>query len=298
MTATNSTAGAGNLTLWDQLEPTDRAYTKEFKKGGFTGTAINPCYVAKRLTEVFGPVGVGWRFVLEDEKYVPGHTLPNGVNGDRAIVHVVRGHLEYFRPAGMGAVMAGKGDWLATGPQYGQTMFVGENSRGCFTDEEAPKKSITDCLSKCAVQLGLSADIHLGLWDDNKWAVDSDELPANKPRRSTRKTTEPAEPTGPPIESPVWNDIASADTPQRLAEVFDKARGSARLYDVPAIWEVVCDKIAGQFRAINLPDDPASKHVLHGLQQERARLDAGKESAGNNETAKKPRGRAKAAAAA
>ena len=40
---------------------------------------------------------------------------------------------------------------------------------GPFTDEEAPKKSLTDALSKAMSWLGFAADIHLGRWDDNKY---------------------------------------------------------------------------------------------------------------------------------
>lgn len=290
-----------NLALWNQLETTPPEYTREFNRGGFKGTATNPCYLTKKLTEVFGPVGIGWRFVFEEEKYMPGHTLPSGVNGDKAAIHVVRGHLEYKPLYGNGQVDHAA-EWLATGPQFGQTTFVGENKNGPFTDEEAPKKSITDCLSKCAVMLGLSADIHLGLWDSNKYLNDpSNEGGSTASKAAPRDNRKAAEPAGPPIESPVWVDIAGAATPERLAEVFDKACQSARLYDAPAIWEEVCKHIAGQFRQINLPDDPASKHVLAGLQRERARLDAGNEIAGSNEATitkdgapvSKPRGRKK-----
>src|SRR5690606_33640239 len=56
--------------------------------------------------------------------------------------------------------------------QFGQTTFVGRNKNGFFTDEEAPKKSLTDAMSKCLSLLGFSADIHLGRFDDNKYVND------------------------------------------------------------------------------------------------------------------------------
>ena len=149
-----------SLELWERLEKTDPKYTKQFTRGGgFKGTAINGTYILKRLTEAFGPCGKGWRFVLENESWVEGHMLKNGV--DRAKVHVVRGHIEYLA----------EGKMNATSPQFGQTMFVDENKYGVFTDEEAPKKSITDCISKCAVLLGVAADVHLGMFDDNKYVA-------------------------------------------------------------------------------------------------------------------------------
>jgi len=148
---------AMNARLWNSLEKTDPAYTKPFSRGGgFKGTAINSTYILKRLTEAFGPCGKGWKFVLEDEQIHEGHKLKSG---DVAKLHVVRGHIEYRIDD----------TWYSTSPQFGQTMLVDANKNGTFMDEEAPKKSITDCISKCAVLLGLAADVHLGLFDDNKY---------------------------------------------------------------------------------------------------------------------------------
>lgn len=149
-----------NLVLWESLQATDPKYTKEFKgAGGFSGTAINGAYILKRLTEAFGPCGKGWKFVLDDERVETGHTLKNG---DKSKLHIVRGHLEYLSA----------GAWHSTSPQFGQTMLVGENKNGTYTDEESPKKSITDAISKCAVLIGIGADVHLGLFDDSKYVND------------------------------------------------------------------------------------------------------------------------------
>lgn len=146
-----------NLNLWNSLEKTDPKHTKAFSRGGgFKGTAINGTYILKRLTEVFGPCGMGWKFILEDECVRDGPKLKSG---DVAQLHIVRGHIDYRM----------YDTWYSTSPQFGQTMLVEQNKNGTFMDEEAPKKSITDCISKCAVLLGIGADVHLGLFDDNKY---------------------------------------------------------------------------------------------------------------------------------
>lgn len=179
-----------NLSLWEGLQATDPKYTKQFKgAGGFSGTAINGTYILKRLTEAFGACGKGWKFVLDDEQIVEGHTLKGG---DKSKLHIVRGHLEYLSA----------GAWHSTSPQFGQTMLVGENKNGTFTDEEAPKKSITDCISKCAVLLGIAADVHLGLFDDNKYV-------------NTRKAEEAAAaaPAGSAAGQPVLDDRAPSPKP-------------------------------------------------------------------------------------
>ena len=154
-----------HMAMWDRLQTTPASATKPFKgKGGFSGTAINGMYIQKRLTEEFGPCGAGWRFVMDHEEIVEGHTLKNG---DKAKLHKVRGHIEYR--IGLAGVIGVDDPWFATSPQFGQTMLVSEDGRGVWTDEEAAKKSTTDCLGKCASSLGIGADIFLGLYDDNKY---------------------------------------------------------------------------------------------------------------------------------
>lgn len=183
------------LALWNRLEPTDPRKTKVFKgKGGFGGTAINGTYVIKCLTEEFGPCGRGWKFVLENERIEDGHTLKSG---DKARLHIVRGHLSYMQ----------EGIWYDTSPQFGQTFLVSEFSSGTFTDEEAPKKSITDCIGKCAVLLGIGADIHLGLFDDNKYVNQRlrEEIADDKGGDAAKPSPQPERPKREP-ETPLTED--------------------------------------------------------------------------------------------
>lgn len=187
-----------NLDLWNSLEKTAPSATKQFTRGGgFKGTAINGTYILKRLTETFGVCGKGWRFVLDDERIETGHTLKNG---DHAKVHIIRGHLEYR-----------EGDeWFSASPQFGQTMLVDENKYGTFTDEEAPKKSITDCIAKCAVQLGIGADIHMGLYDDNKYLNERKAEEAAEKKAKSALTPPPAPSTNLSPEEEIALDRAAA----------------------------------------------------------------------------------------
>jgi len=147
----------GNLALWQRVEKTDPAYTKPFSRGGgFRGTATNATYLAKKATEVFGPMGIGWGVEILDEDIMEGAPLDEFGNRDR--IHKVRVKLWYKLNGERGEVV-----------QFGQTTFVGRNKSGFYTDEEAPKKSLTDAMSKCLSLLGFSADIHMGRYDDNKY---------------------------------------------------------------------------------------------------------------------------------
>jgi hypothetical protein len=151
-----------NTTLWQSVEKTDPAFTKQFSRGGgFKGTATNATYLARKATEQFGPCGIGWGVQVIDEEIIEGAPLMlEGQVVAHERIHKVRARLWYVRDGERGEV-----------EQFGQTQMVGKNKNGFYTDEEAPKKSLTDAMSKCLSLLGFSADIHLGLYDDNKYVA-------------------------------------------------------------------------------------------------------------------------------
>lgn len=149
-----------NLEIWDQVEKTDPSATKNFNRGGgFKGTATNPTYLARKATSLFGPYGIGWGMDLLSSEFVQGHIFDE--MGNREVVHVELWRLWYKT-----------GDEKGEVSHYGQTTFVGKNKYGPFTDEEAPKKTKTDAMTKCLALLGFSADIHSGKYDDVKYVND------------------------------------------------------------------------------------------------------------------------------
>lgn len=154
------TSGA-NTALWDAVCKTDPAHTKKFKKGGgFSGTAIKPFWLIHRATETFGPVGIGWGWEEVENKVVAG-------------IWCSRIRLWYLLNNQRGQI-----------EQWGQTEMETErenkdrdgNGLGTFrkfVDEEAPKKAVTDAVTKCLSYLGFAGDVHMGLFDDSKYV---DEL--------------------------------------------------------------------------------------------------------------------------
>lgn len=138
-----------NLAIWTALEKTDPAHTKGFKRaGGFSGTATKPIYSIKRMTEQFGPIGIGW-----------GNTKPEFqvvTAGDEILVYCTAG-LWHGVPTN---VFYGVG---------GDKVSAKRNSGDNFNSDEAFKASFTDALSNAMKFLGVSADIHMGRFDDDKY---------------------------------------------------------------------------------------------------------------------------------
>jgi hypothetical protein len=165
-----------NMRVWNALAKTDPAQTKQFKRaGGFSGTAIKPMWVIKRLTEHFGPCGEGWgigepafQVVPGDNREVlvfctvtcwhgsPGNTL-YGVGGDKVVTHI-KANQQYNRPE----------RW--------------EN------DDEAFKKAFTDAVNNAFKFVGVAADIHMGLFDDSKYVREvAEEFKAHETATPTRQ---------------------------------------------------------------------------------------------------------------
>lgn len=201
-----------NLDLWESVQKTDPKYTKEFNRGGgFKGTAINPTWLSKMATDKFGPIGIGWGLTIEEENYVSGAPLltQEGVRLCDEVIHVLRVSLWYNYGGSKGSVT-----------QFGQTAFVGRNKNGLFTDEEAPKKSLTDAMSKCLSLLGFASDVYLGLWDDHKYVNERrDEAAQDGNGKSpvSAKPPPPArqapKPTPSPSAAPTNGTTKSEDNP-------------------------------------------------------------------------------------
>ena len=150
-----------NLSIWESVEKTDPSFTKKFSVGGYYGTSISGQYVYMRLTEVFGPVGIGWGYEIVQERYDEG--APFVFN---EIQMVQKTHTIHLR---LWYVLVGNPKAFIDG--FGHTPYLYSSGKGTAVtvDQEAPKKSLTDAIKKCASMLGIGADIFMGLHDDNDY---------------------------------------------------------------------------------------------------------------------------------
>lgn len=160
-----------NLELWNKVQETDPNFTKAFSKGGgFKGTSINPTYNNKKATELFGPCGIGWGLDIIKESFQEGAPIfINGKEACREITHIIQISFWYKLNGETGRI-----------PSFGQTSYVGSNKNGIYTDEEAPKKSQTDAITKALSMLGFSSDVFMGMYDDVKYINDIKEHSAPK----------------------------------------------------------------------------------------------------------------------
>lgn len=143
-----------NLTQWNKFADIDPSFTKPITGKDYKGTSPNAHYIIRCLTEMFGPVGqgFGWRVLQEGiERF------------EETSIHWCR--IEFWHT-----------DRANTFEAYGQTKMAYRTSKGQMkVDEDAPKKSMTDAITKSAAQVGIAANIFLGRWDDNKYVQKVEE---------------------------------------------------------------------------------------------------------------------------
>lgn len=148
-----------NLSIWNDVEKTDPKFTKDYKgPGGFTGTAVNPMYIIKKCTEIFGPVGIGWGYEILEERFDTGGQI--GVDADGVSIRS-QSHTIYLKLWYM--IGEAKGELT----HFGHTPYITFSKKwGVMTDPEAPKKSLTDAIGKCLSMLGFASDVFMGMYDD------------------------------------------------------------------------------------------------------------------------------------
>lgn len=209
-----------NTRIWDQVDVTDPSATKNFTgMGGFKGTAIKPTYLMHKATEVFGPCGEGWGWVVLEDRFDEGGPLqaPTKECPDapriNAKLHTLKIELWYL----------GKDGQKCTIQHYGHTPFVYFQSGKIMTDWEAAKKSLTDAIGKCLQPLGFAADIHMGLFDDTAY-VDAvrDEVAITKAEDRVTEEARQKQERLDYIKS-VVETMQGAQSAQELKKIHDHA---------------------------------------------------------------------------
>lgn len=134
-----------NMAIWESVCKTDSEYTKKVnQRGGYT--AIDATYQQMKATELFGSYGLGWGLreisydftLFEATKMVLCHAVffykLNGTEASFPISNAISAMLGAAKP-----------------------------------DEDFCKKLETNTISKALSRLGFSADVFLGLFDDQEY---------------------------------------------------------------------------------------------------------------------------------
>lgn len=132
-----------NLLIYNQSRAVPETAIKPIKGGRLKGMSdINPMWRIKKLTEIFGPCGIGWKYDIIKQWAEPG--------ADGNICAFCDINLYYKHD----------GAWSDGVPGTGGAMLVSKESGGLYTDDECYKKALTDAISVSAKALGIGADVY------------------------------------------------------------------------------------------------------------------------------------------
>lgn len=114
-------------------------------------TDINPMWRIKKLTEMFGVCGIGWKYEIEKEWIEK--------NGDEQAAFVK-----------ISLYIKDDDKWSEAIPGVGGNMFVSKEKAGLYTSDECFKMALTDALSVSCKALGIGADVY---FDKDKTKYDA-----------------------------------------------------------------------------------------------------------------------------
>jgi len=136
------------MRIWESLCKTNPKFTKTAPSSyGKRITTIDPMYQIQCMTEVFGPVGQGWKYTVE-YKHVPNEGYWGLIYAEVCIHYCIHG------------------EWFQYGPVCSVQNLCKKNGT---LDDEAPKKAMTDAMTKAFSHLGMSADVFMGKFDNTKY---------------------------------------------------------------------------------------------------------------------------------
>lgn len=132
-----------NLAIYNKVRQVPDEAKKRITGGRLNGmTDINPMWRIKAMTELFGPCGTGWKYVITRREMVP--------DGSGQMAVFVDVELSYRL-----------GDeWSAPIPGTGGSLFIAKEKGGLYTSDECYKMALTDALSVACKALGVGADVY------------------------------------------------------------------------------------------------------------------------------------------
>lgn len=137
-----------NLIIYDQVRSCPKEAVRSITAGRLKGKSdINPMWRMKKLTELYGPAGVGWYYSITRQ------WLEQGANGEVAAFC----NIDLY-------VRSGE-EWSKPIQGTGGSSFIAKEKSGLYVSDECFKMALTDAISVACKALGFAADIY---WESDK----------------------------------------------------------------------------------------------------------------------------------
>jgi hypothetical protein len=143
---------SNNLEIWNLVSHPPASALKEIAGGKLRGkTDINPQWRIKAMTEAFGMIGFGWKYMVVRDWSVPG------ANGEIMLFVEIALHVKHG------------GEWSEPIHGIGGNYLINTERGSLVSNDEAYKMATTDALSVAMKQLGVASSIYEGMWDGSKY---------------------------------------------------------------------------------------------------------------------------------
>jgi len=140
-----------SLEYWDKLKSVPIDALKKIEAGRLKGKHdISPVWRYERMTDVFGPCGIGWKYEIDS-------------------VHWVDAGAEKMVFVQVNLYVKDENKWSAPIPGFGGDFAIQQERAGLHTNDEALKMALTDALGYAMQKLGVAADVYRGRADDTKY---------------------------------------------------------------------------------------------------------------------------------
>lgn len=161
-----------NLRIWSAVEKTDPRDTKAARGNQGSFTAIDGYKQLRNATALFGPAGDGWWWHVQ-QLFCQVDPVPDNPPTWVAVVRIYHSDKPDRGFDAVGGALA----WLR-----------GRGGSWKGVDHDAPKKAVTDAITKGLSYLGFNADVFLGKFDDNKYVQERNDEVHREEAQATEKT--------------------------------------------------------------------------------------------------------------
>lgn len=145
----------GNMDIYEAGRKVPKEAQRPFDNGKFKGTDINPMWRIKKLTELFGPAGIGWYYEVLSER--------SEEHGDVTMAIV-----------DLNLYVKLNGEWSKPIYGTGGNQLLRKTKNGSSASDEGYKMALTDALSVACKALGIGADVYFEK-DKTKYTAESGE---------------------------------------------------------------------------------------------------------------------------
>ena len=147
-----------NMKIFNLVKKVPKEAKKTITGGRLKGmTDIKPMWRIEKLTEMFGPCGIGWKTKILNKEII------DVSNGEKIVTIDI--HL----------FIKQNGEWSDPIEGIGGNKLIAKENNGLYNSDEAFKMAYTDALSVACKSLGMGAEVY---WGDSKYTTEQTKSPA------------------------------------------------------------------------------------------------------------------------